>query len=181
MSSISIIAYIVLSLAIGYSFTYPAVGEISNLMDEKQKYEASLDTVNNIENKKDELLTEFNKISAEDKKNINTILPDSLNFVRLVSQIDSVASRYNITIDKVSSKETSPPTGDLIGEAQPERLFNSAIISFSFVAPYNEFKTFLDDLEKSLRILDIKDIKLKTDEDGEYSYDVEFETYWLKS
>jgi len=181
MSSISIIAYVVLSLAIGYAFTYPAVGKVSNLMVEKQKYEESLKTVSNIENKKNELLTEFNKISDKDKKDIDTILPNSLNFVRLISQIDSVASKYNIVIKRTSSRDTSSQSGDFIGEGQSESAYNSAIVSFSFDAPYDKFRAFMDDLEKSLRILDIKNIKLTADEKGGYSYNVEFETYWLKS
>jgi len=180
MSSISIIAYIVLTLSIGYAFVYPSIGSVSTLMDEKQKYETSLETVNDIENKKNELLTKFNNISDEDKKDIDTILPNSLNFVRLVSQIDAVGSKHNISIDKTSSKETKPPAGESIGEGQPQRIYNSAIISFSFVAPYDKFEAFMDDLEKSLRILDIRYIKLTTQEKGGYMYDVEFETYWLK-
>ena len=131
MSSISIIAYIVLALSVGYAFVYPSMGEVSILMGERQKYETSLEMVNNIENKKNELLTEFNKISTEDKKDIDTVLPNSLNFVRLVSQISSVASKYNIVIDKTSYRKTSPSTSESIGEEQPETMFDSAIINFS--------------------------------------------------
>ncbi|KKP56483.1 MAG: hypothetical protein UR80_C0018G0007 [Parcubacteria group bacterium GW2011_GWB1_35_5] len=181
MSSISIIAYIILALSVGYAFVYPSMGEVSILMDEKEKYETSLEMVNNIENKKNELLTEFNKISAEDKKDIDTVLPNSLNFVRLVSQISSVASKYNIVIDKTSYRKTSPSSGESIGEEQSETMFDSAIINFSFSASYPNFKNFTDDLEKSLRILDIRNIKITTGEKKEYIYEVEFETYWLKS
>lgn len=180
MSSTSIIAYIVLTLSIGYAFIYSSVGDLSILINEKQEYKTSLETVNNIENKKNELLTRFNNISPEDKKDIETILPNSLNFVRLVSQIDSVAANYNISIDKVTSKETSPPAGESIGEGQPQRIYNSSIISFSFVASYDKFNLFMDELEKSLRILDIRYVKLTIQENGDYIYDVEFETYWLK-
>ena len=74
-------------------------------MEEKQKYENTLEVVNNIENKKNELLTEFNKISTQDRKNIETILPSSLNFVKLVAQIDKVAMGYGIIVDKFSSKD----------------------------------------------------------------------------
>lgn len=69
-------------------------------MKEKQEYESSLEMVNSIESKKNELLAEFDKISEQDKKNIETILPSSLDFVKLISQIDRVAANYGITIDK---------------------------------------------------------------------------------
>ncbi len=180
MSNTSIIAYLILTLSIGYAFIYPATGNLSVLMKEKQKYNDSLETVSNIKNKKSELLTKFNNISVADKKNINIILPNSLNFVKLISQIDAVAANYNISIDKVTSKKTAPASGKSIGEKQPPKTYDSAIIGFSFIAPYNKFSNFMDDLEKSLRILDIRSVKLKTQENGNYSYNVEFETYWLK-
>lgn len=181
MSNITITAFIILTLSIGYAFIYPKTGEISSLLEEKQKYENTLEMVNNIENKKSELLTEFNKIPAQDKKNIETILPSSMDFVKLVAQIDKVAMGYDITVDKFSSKEISSSVGDSISTAQPPKPYDSTVISFSFEAPYDKFSGFMNDLEKSLRILDIKSIKLETKEKGIDSYQVEFETYWLKS
>jgi len=181
MSSITILAYIIVSLSIGYAFAYPLFGDISSLGAEKNRYENSLAMVENIENKKNELLTKFNNIPADSKKDIETILPDSLNFIGLISQIDAVAAKYGLSIDKTSSKETSSSVGGSIGEAQPQRPYQSAIISFSFTGSYDQFNTFMGELERSLRILDIRSLKIEPKEDGAYSYRVEFETYWLKS
>jgi Tfp pilus assembly protein PilO len=180
MSGISKLAYIILALAIGYAFIYPSVGNLSALMDEKGKYESSLETVGNIESKKKELLTKLNSIPADERKDIENVLPNSLGFVRLISQIDAVAASNGISIDKITSKETNPSAGASIEEAQPQNPYQSAIISFSFDASYDKFNVFMNSLEKSLRILDIKSVKLETKENGIYSYNVEFETYWLK-
>ena len=181
MSNIATIAYIILTLSVGYAFAYPSFGDLSMLMDEKQKYENTLDMVNNIEIKKKELLTEFNNISDEDKKNIDTILPSSLNFVKLISDIDAVAATHGIAIDKISLKETDDSFDESQEGAQPQSSYRSSVIGFSFNATYSKFNDFIDDLEKSLRILDIKSMQLRTQETGIYTYDVEFETYWLKS
>jgi Tfp pilus assembly protein PilO len=177
MSNISKIVYIILTLVIAYIFIYPSVGEVSALTAEKQKYTDTLTMISNIENKKNELLTKFNNISATDRKDIETILPNSLDFVNLISQIDAVAAKYGISVDKVSSKET---TSGNSGETISSQPYQSAIIGFSFDATYEKFNAFLNDLEKSLRILDIKSIKLTTKEDGIYTYNMEFQTHWLK-
>jgi Tfp pilus assembly protein PilO len=179
MSGTSIIAYFVLTLSVLYAFVYPAYGDISALMSEKQKYDDSLATVATIEDKKRELLAKFNNISDADKKDIETLLPSSLSFVKLVSQIDTVASKYGISIDRITKRELSSSVGDSIAEAQPERPYNSAIIGFSFTASYDKFKLFMSELEKSLRILDVKSVKVNVSDKGEYDYSVEFETYWL--
>lgn len=180
MSGISLLTYLILALSIGYAFVYPSVGEISTLRSEKQKYENSLQMVSNIENKKNELLTQFNNISEEDKQEVNTILPTSLDFIRLASQIDTVAARNGISIDDISSKTASSPEGNSIEGIQSAKPYESAVIGFSFKTTYDKFNVFLDDLEKSLRILDVRSVKLDTGENGIYSYNVQFETYWVK-
>lgn len=180
MSNISIIAYVILTLSIGYAFAYPSFGDISLLLDQKQKYLDSLEMVSNIENKKEELLTQFNAISEADKKNVETVLPSSLNFVKLVSDIDAVGAKYGITIDKIALKEIASPIGDSLEEVAPVKDYQSSLIGFSFDASYDKFNTFINDLEKSLRILDVRSTKVSTADSGVYTYDVEFEIYWLK-
>jgi len=180
MSSISILSYVILTLSIGYAFVYPSIGDLSALIEEKQKYNESLEMVNNIENRKNELLTKFNSIPAADRKDIETILPDSLNFVKLVSQIDAVAASHGILIDRISSREIDSSSGGSIEETGSQKPYESSVIGFSFDASYDRFNAFMNDLEKSQRILDIKSIRLATKEDGTYSYNVEFEAHWLK-
>ncbi|OHA94109.1 MAG: hypothetical protein A3E02_01220 [Candidatus Zambryskibacteria bacterium RIFCSPHIGHO2_12_FULL_38_34] len=181
MSNTSIIAYAVLTLSIGYAFVYPSFGDLNSLLDKKQEYANALNTISNIEDKKNELLTEFNNISEAKKTDINIVLPSSLDFVRLISQIDTVAASHGISIDKISSKNVDSPVGTSIENPEPQNPYNSSIIGFSFVTSYDNFKAFLSDLEKSLRILDVKSTRIETqDKNGLYLYDVEFETYWLK-
>jgi len=180
MSNTSILIYFILTIAVGYAFAYPSVGEISALMTEKQKQEDAVVMMTEVEAKKNELLTKYNKISPEDKKYIETVLPDSLGFVRLISQIDAVGSKYGLAIDKTSFKEMDSAEGDNISEAGPQKPYGSAIISFSFDGSYSQFNDFINDLGRSLRILDIKSLKLVSADDGVYSYNVEFEVYWLK-
>ena len=181
MSGTSILAYIILTLSIGYVFAYPTFNEISALMDEKDKYESSLNTVAEIENKKNELLTKFNQISAADRKSIDTVLPNSLDFVKLISQIDAVAARHGVKIDNISSKEMDSWVGESIAEAEPPRPYRSSLIGFSFDGSYEQFNSFMGDLEKSLRVLDVRAVKINAKDKGLNSYSVEFEVYWLKS
>jgi hypothetical protein len=180
MSGTSKLAYVILTLAIGYAFIYPSVGDLSVLTEEKQKYENFLEMTGDIEAKKNELLSKFDAISDTDKKEIETILPNSLNLVKLVSDIDAVAARHGISINKISSKEVSSSVGNSIEGAAPQKSYQSSIVGFSFTATYGEFRSFMDDLGKSLRVLDIRSVRFGTQDNGVYSYSVEFETYWLQ-
>ncbi len=178
MSNISIISYIILSLAVLYSFAYPKFNQVNSLNQEKNKYEEALETVRNIENRKNELLRQYNNISEQDKKRIESVLPNSLDLIKLVSEIDSVASRYGISINNISSSNQSDSIGNSVKDAKSVREFQSAIIGFSFDATYEKFLIFIDDLEKNLRVMDLRSLKLETKENN-FSYKVEFEVYWL--
>lgn len=180
MSGTSIIGSVLIALSVAYAFVYPSLGDISDLTAEKERYANSLAEVMEIENRKNELLTRFNNISEEDKKEINTVLPTSFNFIRLVSQIDAVAAKHGISIDKISSRELSPSVGGSIESAQPAKPYRSAVVSFNFESSYDKFVAFVGELGKSMRILDARSVKLSTGKDIINSYEVEFETYWLK-
>jgi len=105
-------------------------------------------------------------------------LPNSLDFTKLISQIDAVAANYGISIDKVSSSKVNTGNNQN-GENNSDQLYESSIISFSFKSSYEKFKSFMSDLERSLRIMDIESIRLEVDDKSNIdSYIVEFETYW---
>jgi|SRR3989344_4660564 len=180
MSGTSKLASIVVALGVAYAFVYPSLNDLSVLRAEEQKYEEAITTVQNIENRKNELLTQFNQVSATDRKKIETLLPDSLDFVRLTSDIDAIGSKYGIAIDKVSAIGHDTSSGTSIESAAPAKPYQSAVVGFSFVASYDTFVKFLNDLERSLRILDIHSIHLTPQAAGLYMYTVEFETYWFK-
>lgn len=179
MSNSSKLVYLILTLAIAYSFIYPATDEIPILLEQKQQHEESLLEISNIENKKNELQKKFENMPASEKSSIEKIIPDNLNFVKLVSDIDSVASKYGISIDNVSSSEISPPSEDGTTESDG-RIYRSAKVGFVFTSSYDDFKKFMNDLENSLRILDIRSVTIQPLEKGLYNFDVNFETYWLK-
>lgn len=178
MSKTSVLAYIVLTISIGYAFVYPSFGDLSVLNEKKQKYEDALSKIENIENKKGELLTKFEEIPETDKETVRTILPDSLNFVKLAADIDAVASHYGMSIRDISNK--SADSGSSISEAKPQGPYQSSIVAFSFAGSYPTFLKFMSELEKSLRILDVKSVTIKTGDKGVNEYQVEFEVYWVK-
>lgn len=180
MSNISKLIYIVLTLAITYAFIYPYYGDISTLMDQREKYEGYMQMVKDIEKKKIELLTALQNIPDEDRKKIDTALPNSFDFVKLIADIDAVGSKYGIKINNISSREITS-NGDSIAEAQPEKPYKSAIIGFTFNASYENFSKFMGELERSMRVLDIKALRINAQKSGINTYGVEFETYWIKT
>ncbi len=181
MTSSSTILIFLLTFGVNYLFSYPMYEEVKNLRAEYKNQQDSLVTINNIEIKKDELLKQYNSIPKNIKDNINKILPDSVDFVKLISDIDGVANKYGILIEGPKLKIKSPSVGGSIEEAQPEKTFQSAIVGFSFSSNYSNFNYFLTELENSMRILDIRSLNISPGRNGTYDYLLEFETYWIKN
>jgi hypothetical protein len=179
MNSISTISMLIMSLIIGYLFAYPMYGEIAVLRDEKSARQDSLDTIIHIEQRKTELAAEFAALSDKNKQDVDTILPDIFDHVRLTSHIDAVAKKYGISIKQVSSKDLQPANSQTVPDSAGQKGFHSGTISFSFAATYDSFQSFLSELEKSLRILDIRTLNIQPGNTNMYEYRIEFETYWL--
>lgn len=179
MSSTSTLSYIIISIAVLYALVLPKWDELSVLRAEESKYQDAILKTQQIEQKKNDLLAKFNEVKSEDRARIESLIPDKYDYVRLVSQIDSIGSRYGISIDKVQSREHDTSVGNSIGEAAPPKIYKSATISFTFNSTYENFNKFMDDLERSLRILDIKSIRISALEGSVYTYDVEIDTYWF--
>jgi Tfp pilus assembly protein PilO len=189
MSSTTKLVFIVIAVIVGYFFIYSPMGDLTALMNKKQEYENSMATISNIESVQKGLQDKFNKISDDDKKNIDATLPTSFSFVKLVSQIDALSAGFGISIGNITLKGQSSSVGDSIKTSQPAKPYNSAIIGFSFKSSYENFNAFMNELGRSMRILDIKSMRLESGSvskdakdvknTGVYSYVVEFETYWL--
>ncbi len=177
MSPTSAISYIIVAFSVVYAFTLPAFRDLSLLLDEKAAFADMVAKASEVEERKNTLLAEFNSISAADIKKIETLIPTSLNFVKLAADIDSVASRHGISIRQISSVDNSASAGS-IEEAENNNGYKSATIAFEFSASYEDFNSFMNDLERSLRILDIKSVKVSSGDKGIYKYEVSLDTYW---
>lgn len=179
MSSSIIIPAIIISVSVLYSFTLPLFGNVSDLSQEKSKYENILDQVQNVDSKQKTLSQEFEKLTKNDVEKIEKIIPSSYDFVKIATDINAIASKYGISIEKVSSSKKVNDVAS-VGEAEVvESLYNSATLDIEFKASYPKFNSLMADLERSLRILDIKSVQLQTENENIYSYKVAFDVYWL--
>src|SRR3989344_81728 len=111
---------------------------------------------------------------------INKMLPDNINTVRLALDLDSMASRYGISIDSIKVEVGTAEDASLAVLPEYAEVYDKATVSLGFISSYADFMRLLADIEKSLRIMDIKSVALETNESGLYEYEIAVETYWLK-
>lgn len=173
--------------------------EVQALQAEVAENNKTLDIAAKLSARHKELKEKFNQISQDERTRLEKLLPDTVDNVRLIIDINNVAEKVGIVIRDISidandGGDTKAGTirtqgstfDDVIGDDAIRYADTSKLgvitFSFSVSAKYEVFLEFLKQLENSLRIVDIRNIEINrgSSEGMIYDYKVTMDTYWLK-
>lgn len=189
---------ILILVAIGVFFVFidPKYNEVKDLQAQIERNNKTLDLAEQLREKREDLRQKYNQISDDEKLELQKMLPDTVDNVRLIIDISNIAEKYGIIIQdiQVAPEEDSEENVQVINSDFESTTSGSTInypdtskigiISFSFsvVAQYDVFLDFLKDLEEALRIVDVRSITIDRVDDQSifYNYSVKLDTYWLK-
>lgn len=177
MRFISGIILIIVAVALFFGFTNPKYQATKPVRDKVAQLDEALTKAKELTELRDELTIQYNAFTPEEIKKLNTMLPDSIDAVRLIIDVDSIADRHDLSVANISV------TGNEEGQATgpDSRAYGIANVSFSVATTYDRFKTFLADLERSMRLLDITSISFgQPDAVGRTTYSIRAQTYWLR-
>ena len=118
---------------------------------------------------------EFNKIDTTKIDALKKLLPDSIDNVKLIIDINQIASDRGMTIRNISIKG-----GDSAAIGPDTRPYGVATLGFSVSGPFSTFKQFLKALETSLRLTDVTAVSFSAGDKDQYEYNVEIKSNWLK-
>jgi hypothetical protein len=184
----NIISIFLLLASIGVFFGYvdrnyrsPSVeNNIVTLQAEREQYAVAIENSTKLIEKRNELVVKKNNLSEADELRLKKLLPDHVDNVRLIIDLDRIAQKHgitirNITIDDAASKKDSAAA---LGAA--ESPVGTIGLKFSIQATYDRFLSFVGDLERSLRLVDITDVTFSSSDTGIYDIGIAIKTYWLK-
>ncbi len=178
MSNIISIVLVLASVGAFFGYIDPTYKDIKDLGEERAGYTRALNNSKQLQEEKEKFLQKYNSIAFSDRDKLLKLLPDHIDNVRLIIDIDEMARKYNIPIGNFDASASSD-TSAVIGANQAP--YGTLTMSFSITASYSTFLTFMRDLERSLRILDITSIGFSASDTGQvYDYNVTIKTYWLK-
>jgi Tfp pilus assembly protein PilO len=175
--------------AVFFLYTKPAYDSVQEVRAQITQYDAALTKATELQSIKQTLLSKYNAFSENDKDKLQKLLPDHVDNVRLILDLDSLASRHGMALQNVvvSTPQTSGGAQTAAGAiSASKQKYDSLLMKFSTQGTYQTFLDFLLDLEQSLRIVDLAALKIATGgaaaAGGEpvYTYDLTIRTYWLK-
>jgi Tfp pilus assembly protein PilO len=115
---------------------------------------------------------------------LTTFLPNSVDNVGLILDINALASRSGLTVGNIDVITTAAggnaqgTSGVLpAGDVNP---VNSVDLSLAAVGTFSALQSFLIGIEKSARLLDIHDLVIRGSDTGVYSYQMTIRLYWLR-
>jgi len=144
---------------------------------EEKMFSQALDNSKELQAIRDDLLVTYNSFSNEDLTRLGKLLPNNIDNVRLIRNIDGIAAKYGMSLSDVNLNIDNV-NGDTVGVE--ENKYGSVVLDFSVTAPYRVFLSFLADLEKSLRLVDVIKVEFSSADKDFYEYNVSIKTYWLK-
>lgn len=186
MSNFISAGLIIVSIAVFFGYINPTYGaatgetslaekSIKELEEEKARYTEALNKTIEIEDARKGLIVKYNAIPSEDREALEKLLPDHIDSVRLILDINNVASEYGMALRNISLADEGPK-GTTLGPGSEH--VQTVGLTFTVEGPYEKFRGFLRDMEKSLRLVDVTSIGFAAAEDA-YSYGVTLSTYKL--
>lgn len=173
--------------AIFFLYTRPAYDSAQMVSAQMVQYNAALDKATELQQLKQSLLSKYNAFDPSALDRLQKLLPDHVDNIALILDLDSIANRYGLPLQNVDvSTVGSPSSGNTVGAiGGGSQLYDSVTLHFSTQSTYATFLQFMSDLESSLRIVDLTALTVasaasESGKAGVYTYSITLQTYWLK-
>lgn len=209
MKPIIAIVGVVLAGGMFFWYTKPAYDSVQELRANITQYDAALDKAAELQKLKQTLLSRFNTFDLVDLDRLQKLLPDHVDNVRLILDLDNLAGRHGLALQNVdvssSQKQTAKSQTALGTIGTSNQKYDSLTLTFGTTATYTEFVQFISDLESSLRIVDLVSLSIASGASAGssaanptnpfpqgmkipaakpteplYTYNITLRTYWLK-
>lgn len=185
-----------ISITLFLVFTNPLYKDISLLREKVSAYNGALNNSKILEQERDKLTQKYNAIGSENLDKLQKLLPETVDNIRLILEIEKLALPYNMVLKDVkydsavkeSNNTNTTIPGVIFGGVGPKSLVKDYGIwnlEFSTEGTYNNFINFTKDLENNLRIVDISSVSFSSSSSASaasniYKYSFKIKTYWLK-
>lgn len=158
----------------------PQYTEVQALKMEKGDLDVALGNFRKLQTEREGLLAQFKAFETKDLEDLKILLPDNIDNVKLILELDSLAAQFGLSLKDVDVVEDEKEGNDVL--IKDSLAYDTVDIEFSAAGDYPDFVSFIESVETSLRLIDIYEITFQTPQTAieDYEYNVKVRTYWLK-
>lgn len=179
------ILLIILAVALFFAYTNPTFsGPVADAQAKIRSYDSAIEAAEKFKKRESELALELGQLDEEQLKRLNVFLPDNVNNIQLILDLDVLASKTGVTLSNFSIGEQGADGSAVSREENipldTDEVVDSIDITVTAEGTYLAFQTFLAAVEQSLRPLDVVGLTVTAKDTGVYTYDLTFRIYWLR-
>jgi Tfp pilus assembly protein PilO len=171
-----------------FFYTKPAYDGVRTVQTQIDQYDQALNKAAELQRLKQSLLSRYNAFNPADVDRLHKLLPDHVDNVRLVLDLDTLASQHGFALQNVVIDAPGTTAQDEQVSIGPSRqTYDSLTLKFATSGTYPKFVEFINSLESSLRLVDVVALTMDPDASGNgtptdpvYRFDITLRTYWLK-
>ncbi len=180
-----IISGILILISVGIFFTTidpmyrgSAKDSIKALLQEKERFDLIFNQTKQIDEYTTQITKKYNQIDSKDLFKIQKMIPEHINNIELIVDIDRLAKKNNIrnlgNLAFIQSVKNKKEKGKL--NISEHKDFDSVVLEFSFISNYDNFKALLDDLRRSVRLVDVVGVEVRpqANKEDEFNTNLEF-------
>ncbi len=160
----------------------PLYSDVQTLRSESKQYDEALKIADQLEDLRTSLSSKLQSFSEADLARLEHFLPSNLDTVRIILDLDGIAARnglklVNLAVAGNAATGAATPVSNPAGKAP----YDSVDASFSFTSTYAQGVQFIDDVEKSLRLLDSVGVKVKPASNSStlYDFSLTLKAFWI--
>jgi Tfp pilus assembly protein PilO len=179
----------VIAVGLFFSYTKPALDAVEALKVQEDRIKNVLTSSQKLEDQRSLLVGRLAGISKVERERLeNMILPDTIDVVRFIIHLDMLAGRSGLMVRSFSF----PKVAESKTTSSSEMSVAEALFTIDTIGKYEQFKTFVQNIEKSAVLTDITSVRVDVPPDivgtGEKTvpqardsqvYTVGLKTYWL--
>jgi len=151
---------------------------VKSLQTELGEYQSALNNTTEIREKREALTKTREGIDPDNLVKLEKLLPDNVDNIKLVIDMNNIAQDHNLVLKSIKLDTAVKTDQNKLGADNSK--YGTVGLSFSVTSSYDNFQNFLNDLEKSLRLVEITDLSVTGNDTGLYDFSVGLKTYWLK-
>jgi Tfp pilus assembly protein PilO len=187
--NITAIILIILAAGIYFTVTQSMWDGAKQVKAVNDQYLSAIANAARLVSVRDKVLQDYNNIAQADRDRLDKMLPSTVDNIRLIIDLNNIAVQHSLNLKGIravanasasSGSAASTPTLAKGSSGISAPTLDTVDITFSVTAPYQQFLSFLQDLEADLRIMDIKHLSVGVADDGSYTFNVTMKTYWLR-
>ncbi len=163
------------------TWTLPEYREIESLRGQESGFGDVLASVERLKKQSGAVLSEYNSIAQGDIDRLNKFLPSQVESIKVVIELEKITKNRRLLLKSINvrSPEKTQKTSFGAGKNNKKN-FEEIEIDMSVVGSYGSFIALLGDLEKSLRLIDVKKINFTAGDTDSYEFRIRAVTYWTK-